>query len=162
MTRLFLCEDEAVLPSIREEDLLFPAAPLVKHCVGCFGCWLKTPGKCAIRDRCGVMPAYLTKCDEFIIISPIWYGGYSQRIKAVLDRSIGYMLPYFRMLNGEMHHQMRSAHGFALRVYFYGPCDAEEQDIARRMVRGNALNFGATGHSVSFLESEEAVRRALA
>ena len=48
------------------------------------------------------------------------YGGYSQSIKAVLDRSIGYLLPYFRLVGGAMHHQMRCDNPFALDVHFYG------------------------------------------
>lgn len=143
------------------EDLLFDANPVVKHCIGCFGCWLKTPGRCVMQDRCAVMPGYLAQCRELVIVSPLWYGGYSRPIKAVLDRSIGYMLPYFRLLEGEMHHQMRYDTSFRLSVCFYGDAREEEAQLARQVVAGNALNFGAAGHSVEFYPNTDAVCEAI-
>lgn len=136
-----------------EGDLLFPASPAIKSCIGCFGCWLKTPGRCAIPDRGASMPSLIKGCDELIIISPLLYGGFSASVKAVVDRSIGYVAPFFRMVNGEMHHKLKTDHSYRLSVFFYGPCDKEEQDIARELVKGNALNLGAAGHRVSFHDS---------
>ena len=118
-----------------KDDILFSARPIVNHCMGCFGCWIKTPAKCVIKDRCDVMTSYIPKCDELVVISPILYGGYSDNIKAVLDRSIGYILPYFRIVNGEMHHKMRYENPFKFNVHFYGECDVEDKSKCWKLRR---------------------------
>lgn len=146
---------EDIFRRFEGKALLFPASPQVSHCICCFGCWIKTPGQCVIPDRCSVMPSYLAQCSEVVIVSPITYGGYSPKIKAVLDRSIGYLLPYFRIINDGMHHQMRHKNAFQLSVWFYGECDETDKDIARRLVKANAINFGAKSYTVHFYGSVE-------
>ena len=127
------------------------------HCIGCFGCWIKTPGRCVIKDRASVLPSYFAQCSEVMIVSPILYGGYSANVKAVLDRSIGYLLPYFRYIDGQMHHQMRHQNPFQLNVHFYGTCGDNERSIAKRLVNANAINLGAAGCSVLFYETAEEI-----
>lgn len=147
-------EEEAKQLLLPKDAHIFAAKPPVKHCIGCFGCWLKSPGTCVIPDRCGRAPQILAKSEEMIIISRIVYGGYSPDIKAVLDRSIGYTMPYFRIVNGEMHHTMRYENPFKLTVHFYGESIGEkEAEIARRLVPANAINLGAESHNVFFHSS---------
>lgn len=141
---------------------LFSANPPVKHCIGCFGCWVKTPGTCVIHDRCASLPHLLSQSGEMIILSRITYGGYSPEVKAVLDRSIGYLLPYFRLVGGEMHHCMRYDNPLQLTVHFYGTDISKmEQEIARRVVSANAVNFGAKNHQTFFYDSAEKVLEAI-
>lgn len=154
--------DKDIFSDLGDNNILFSASPAVKYCIGCFGCWLKTPGKCVIEDRCGVIPSSMSRCDEVILVSPVLYGGYSHAVKAVIDRSIGYMLPYFRYVGGEMHHQMRYLKPFKLSVYFYGECGREEAHIAERLVKANAVNFGVNDYSVLFYDSIVSVREAIA
>lgn len=144
--------NEKKLINICKDDMIFSANPMVKHCIGCFGCWVKTPGQCVIKDRCDVITSYIPKCDEIVIISPILYGGYSERIKAVLERANGYILPYFRIVNDQMHHKMRYNNPFKLNVYFYGECYENEKHIAKRLVKANAVNLGAGDFSVNFID----------
>lgn len=153
--------EENLLSVFGENYTLFSASPVVKNCVGCFGCWVRTPGECVIKERCSVIPRYMSESNEVIIISPILYGGYSRRIKAVLDRSIGYVLPYFQTVNGEMHHQMRYNNPFKLTVYFYGECDEEEKEIACKLVKANEINLGAGDHRVLFFDNWDSIRKAL-
>lgn len=134
--------------------LILSAKPEVKHCVGCFGCWVKTPGKCVISDRSTVSPTWLAASHEMIILSRLVYGGFSPSVKAVLDRSIGYLLPYFRMLNNEMHHVMRYQNPFKLVVHFYGrQMTSSERELAPQLITANAINLGAGSSQVFFHES---------
>ena len=146
----------------KEKDFLsFSANPMVNNCVGCFGCWIKTPGKCLINDRCQIIPEYLSKCDELIVVSPIKYGSYSPEIKAVLERSIGYMLPYFRIINNEMHHKQRYKKTFSIKFLLYGKCDKEEIEIAKKLIKANALNFGTDNYFIDFFDSFENIKEKL-
>ena len=38
------------LPRKKESQYIDLSKLKIKNCVGCFGCWVKTPGKCVIRD----------------------------------------------------------------------------------------------------------------
>lgn len=158
MSRLIIYEIQNETLAAKKDDIMFSANPVVKPCMGCFGCWIKTPGRCVINDRCSDIPSYIAKCDEMILISPVLFGCYSEGIKAVIDRSIPYILPYFRIVDGEMHHKMRYKHSFKLTVLFYGECDIEERQIAESLVQANSVNFGAKSCEVKFFDTIEELR----
>lgn len=161
--RLFIYEadehNEDIFLGMSDGNFWFSALPPVKSCIGCFGCWIKTPGRCVLKDRCSVIPGYVARSSEVIIITPIVYGGYSPNIKAVLDRSIGYVLPYFRIVDSEMHHKIRYQNPFKLSVYFYGACDQEEKEIAGRLVKANAVNLGAGSYDIRFYDTIDSIRK---
>lgn len=143
-----------VLKELSDDIFVFPAKPDVRECRGCFGCWIKTPGECITKDRCSIVPKVMAESDEMIIFSRLVYGGFSPSVKGVLDRSIGYMMPYFRIVNNEMHHTKRYDHSFKLTVHFYGDQISErEKELSRKVIAGNALNLGASGHQVFFHKS---------
>jgi hypothetical protein len=86
------------------------------------------------------------------------FGGLSPDIKAVLDRSIGYILPFMRIVNGEMHHAPRHRMSRELRYVFYGAKTSDrEKETARYLIAANALNLGIENFSVSFLRSPDEV-----
>lgn len=143
------------------QDFYFPAQPVVARCMGCFGCWMKTPGRCVIQDRASVLPELLKECREVVIISPILYGGYSVAVKAAMERCIGYVLPYLRIVQGEMHHQLRYDHPFRLTVFFYGGCTPQQQQIAQQLPKANGLNLGAQQYEVRFLETADQAKEVI-
>ena len=140
------------IPGLREGDTVIPAAWLKKApCVGCFGCWIKTPGRCLLRDDIGDMAAHICEADGIAVISRCVYGGYSPEIKNVLDRSVGFLLPSFTIRgDGRMHHPVRSDRPKTLDVHFYGEVTARERETARRIVSANAVNFNIPENSVYF------------
>ncbi|MDR1796073.1 MAG: flavodoxin family protein [Clostridiales Family XIII bacterium] len=157
--RLILHDLVGPLPASLSESrkvVLFSASPAVKPCVGCFGCWLKTPGVCVIPDRGQAFAPLLGQCGTFVIVSRLVFGGYSADVKSVLDRGIGYMLPFFTVIKGETHHAPRFKGRFHLKVLFYGSAsDGEGRAAAQGLVRANAVNLCAKSHEVLFFESAQ-------
>lgn len=126
----------------------------MEPCVGCYSCWVATPGKCALRDGWEHMGWRIANCDELVIVSRCVYGGVSAFVKNVLDRSIPYLHPDFEMVAGRMHHKQRYEQKRKLRVFFYGKISAGEQTTAKRWVDAMAINMNLSVECVSF--SEEA------
>lgn len=92
----------------------------IRHCTGCFGCWVRTPGTCVLKDAYPHLGEQLAACDEFILISRCTYGGYSPIVCNVLNRTLSYVLPYFESRNGETHHRPRYEQTLTFTVFFYG------------------------------------------
>ncbi|HHV32444.1 MAG: flavodoxin family protein [Ruminococcaceae bacterium] len=131
----------------------------IHPCIGCFGCWVKTPAQCVIRDNYGDMGKFLSKCEKLVIVSKCCYGGFSPFIKNVMDRSISYCHPYFTIRNGEMHHRRRYENHFDLSVFFYGSNITEqEKRTAEDFVHANALNFDCQLKEIKFASTADSFR----
>ena len=114
----------------------------IKPCVGCFGCWLKTPGQCVIRDGYERMGTLIHQAEEVTVISRYTYGGFSSFVKNVIDRSIGWVLPYMEIYRGEMHHQRRYPEDKPITFIFRGSSFTEtEKEKARAYVEAVCVNF---------------------
>lgn len=127
----------------------------IRPCICCFGCWIKTPGRCVIHDSYDNMGALLSKCGRLIIVSRCCYGSYSPFVHNVLDRSISYMLPYFKTKNGETRHKNRYDNHILLTVYFYGDISVREKETARKLAGANGIGFFAQKTEVCFCEKIE-------
>ena len=89
------------IPVKGEYKLIKPQGD-IRHCIGCFGCWVKTPGQCVIHDGYENTGADMGKCSELILISKCCYGSVSPFVKNVQDRAISYIHPDFVIRKGEM------------------------------------------------------------
>ncbi len=141
-----------LLPDSADNLTIVSEHDVIHNCIGCFGCWIKTPGTCVIHDKYENMGKKLSKCEELIIISKCFYGGFSPFVKNLLDRSISYIHPYFTFRNGEMHHRRRYDNHIDLKVYFYGEDITEqEKQTADRLVRANSVNLDCSTENVTFI-----------
>ncbi|MBE6754041.1 MAG: flavodoxin family protein [Ruminococcaceae bacterium] len=130
----------------------------IKNCIGCFGCWVKMPGECVIRDDYCEMGRLFSQAEQILLVSRPVYGGYSPFVKNVLDRALGYLHPYFVRRKGETHHKRRYDNKIKLRPIFYGRVTEDERVIARRLVRANALNYDADYLEPAFFPDEQSLR----
>lgn len=141
-------------PKINEDIKVISMEKEINKCIGCFGCWIKTPASCVIKDDYGNLGKLFSQSDELIIISKIRYGGFSPFVKTVLDRNIGYILPYFTIRNNEMHHKSRYKKRMKLSVLGYGDdVTQKERKTLVGYVTAIGLNFNTLEPSVSFVNS---------
>lgn len=134
----------------------------IANCVGCFGCWTKTPGKCVIRDDAVKVYPRIAACDRILYISRLKYGGYDTTMKTMLERSIPVQQAFIRLLHRETHHIQREVAPKKAVIIGYGDISPEEQEIFLRLVERNAKNMNFERYRVMFVaenQIEQAVIR---
>ena len=130
----------------------------MKPCVGCFGCWNKTPGECVFKDGYDNMGYLIHHSDEVIVISRYTYGGFSGSVKNVFDRCLAYVLPQFEIVNGESHHQKRYDETKPFTFIFYGnDINEEEKKSAERYVKAVCTNMRSMVKEVIFWGGDEEI-----
>lgn len=60
----------------------------INNCMGCFHCWVKTPGKCIVRDDAIKTYPLIAKSENIIYVSKIKYGGYENEEKKIFEKLI--------------------------------------------------------------------------
>jgi multimeric flavodoxin WrbA len=152
---LYQEQAEKVLANV-EDTCVISDNHTIRNCIGCFGCWVKTPGQCVIKDGYENMGALLGRTKELIIISKMNYGGFSPFVKNVMDRSISYIHPYFQIRNKEMHHRRRYDNVIRIRVLFYGEnISQEEKNTANGYIEAVCVNLDARLEEIRFVTIKE-------
>lgn len=126
-------------------------------CRGCFACWLKHPGICAVKDEQEAVLRAMAASDIQVWITTVTFGGYGSALKKALDRAIPNILPFFTRVEGEVHHPLRYEKrcGFLVAGSLSEP-DEEAERIFHHLVRRNTLNLGGVAtESAVFLEETE-------
>ena len=122
----------------------------ISNCVGCFGCWTKTPGRCVIRDDATRVYPLIAASDKVLYVSRIKYGGYDTIMKTMLERAIPVQQAFLRIVQGETHHVQRAVTSKQTVMVAYGETSEEEQALFRRLVERNARNMNFASHRVVF------------
>ncbi len=131
-------------------------------CAGCFGCWVQTPGICVINDAARDVTKAIIQSDLVVYFTPVTFGGYSSQLKKALDRSIGLVLPFFKKIDGEVHHQARYEHYPRLMGVGVLPQADEKkertEDVRRiftTLVHRNAINMHAPAHAAGVVFQDQ-------
>lgn len=94
----------------------------IAHCVGCWSCWWKTPGKCAFKDLNEFYHEYIT-ADKAVFFAKITRGFVSANLKNLFDRMIPLYLPYTTYKTGESMHVKRYDKYPDIEFYYDGQFD---------------------------------------
>lgn len=114
----------------------------IKNCMGCFGCWTKTPGECVIGDYGNEIAKKIINSHRCIILSPIRFGSYSYVIKQAVDRFIPLISPFFRFVDGEVHHRVRyDKYPHLLPIGILTPYNKTQEELFKKLIRRNRINF---------------------
>jgi len=151
---------EEFLSTHETESLVFDYSK-VKPCVGCYRCWIKTPGICIHQeDKTNEVCAKIVNCDAVMILNEITYGGYSADIKAFLDRMIPNLSPYFEIIKKEMRHKRRYSRYPDWLTVGYGDSSEEEKRIYSELNYRNALNVRPKNYGALTVKDKAELKQA--
>lgn len=153
--RLLLLLGETLGNHGLESESIFLRDKHIAPCVGCFNCWLKTPGLCVVADDAREVSRAMIRSDLLIFFSPVTFGGYSWQLKKALDRSICLISPAFTKIGGEVHHKPRYPR--YPRLLGIGVAQRNNPESARifcNLVTRNAINLQAPAHAAAVLHDD--------
>jgi multimeric flavodoxin WrbA len=127
-----------------ETDILELGEMEIAGCVGCFGCWIKTPGVCVIDDISRDLARKIVSSDLLVYLTPIVFGGYSYHLKKAIERMICIVLPFFEKVDGEIHHAKRyDRYPSLIGIGIADSQNQSEERTFRELVARNAINMHA-------------------
>lgn len=91
-----------------ETENIILAEKNIRHCRGKFECWLKTPGRCTIRDDMDDLIPRFMGSDIVVFACPVYFDNVPSIMKNFIDRLTPVLLPYFEENEkGEYRHSKR-------------------------------------------------------
>jgi multimeric flavodoxin WrbA len=133
------------------------------QCVGCLNCFLKSPGRCRLRDDGARIVAAVAQADLVVFAAPMRMGFTSALLKRATDRIVPNVLPYIEVVDGECRHPMRYGHGIDLAlVVERGDATVEELAATEFIYQRLAKNLhGRFAWVMEITEGSKEVRHAL-
>jgi multimeric flavodoxin WrbA len=115
----------------------------LRYCIGCWGCWVKTPGECISRDASLEMDRAVIQADFLLWAAPLQMGFPSCLLKMALDKHLPLIHPYTMVVRGEAHHRKRYDRypRLGLLLDKEPTTDADDLQIVTDMFCRTALNF---------------------
>lgn len=151
--KLILSDKPLHFSSLSEGIRYFDLSALkIANCVGCFGCWTKTPGSCVIRDDATLVYPYIAASDRLLYVSRLCYGSYDSVMKTMLERAIPVQQAFIRIHGDETHHVQRAVAPKKATIIAYSDTaiDEEERKIFRQLVERNAYNMNFESFDIKF------------
>ncbi len=101
----------------------------LRYCVGCWGCWVKTPGECSNRDDSPEMGRAVINADFVLWAAPLKMGFPSELLKRANDKHLPLIHPYMEVDQGEAHHLKRYPRYPRLGLLLEPEADTDTRDL---------------------------------
>jgi multimeric flavodoxin WrbA len=94
-----------------ETDHILLADKKIRHCIGCFSCWFKTPGVCVFKDDEAELLRLYMASDIVVLAGPVYVGSVCGIMKDFIDRMLPLYDPHFGCdEQGRFYHLSRYDH----------------------------------------------------
>ncbi|NCD34428.1 MAG: flavodoxin family protein [Spartobacteria bacterium] len=105
----------------------------INPCTGCFSCWIRTPGLCALHDDINELNRDIYHAAAAAYIFPVHFGTYGSLFKTVLERSLPMALPFFKKITDKngltiTSHPARYAHKTKSLLFGIRPPEETKND----------------------------------
>ena len=88
-----------------DTQTIFLARKKIGHCLGCFSCWLKSPGECIQQDDMAELIEQYLASDVVVFATPLYNDNVSGIMKDFIDRLLPTGDPHFEKdPDGEVRH----------------------------------------------------------
>jgi len=131
----------------------------IHHCLSCYGCWLKTPGRCVQKDDMSelLFDRYLA-ADLVVLASPIYHATMNARMKLFVERTLPMMDPLGEPPEGGGHPHRFAKTPRVVTLSVAGYWDQsmfEALSLTWRIILGDDLIAEIYRHSSEFLTMPE-------
>ncbi len=126
----------------------------LRYCVGCWGCWVKTPGQCVSCDASLEIDRAVIQADFNLWAAPLKMGFPSELLKMALDKHLPLIHPYVVVAYNEAHHRPRYPRypRIGLLLEKEPATDTGDLEIVRDIFNRTAINFKTR---LDFMETTE-------
>jgi multimeric flavodoxin WrbA len=113
----------------------------ISRCIGCYTCWVKTPGICVFRDDMVEVLKESVRSDFLLFASPVITGYISALLKRPIERLLPLSLPYISLVEGRLQHPHRygKAQQAGLVLWSGEDLDRDTCEIIDRMFKSNLV-----------------------
>jgi multimeric flavodoxin WrbA len=129
-----------------EVENVFLVEKKIHHCMGCFHCWIKTPGKCTIKDDMAGLLEKFNGADLIVYATPLYIDNVSGLMKVFMDRLVPLADPHFGPdANGECRHAFQKGRKIP-KIGVIANCGFPEQShfqVLRLLFKRIARNMGS-------------------
>lgn len=73
----------------------------INHCLGCYGCWMKTPGICVQNDGMGDVINRHKDIDLLVLAAPLYFFSVPGKVKTYWDRTMPLFLIDLKKYKGQ-------------------------------------------------------------
>lgn len=118
----------------------------VQPCVNCGYCTKVKPGRCATRDDGDWLYPKVERANALVVVSPVVFGGFSFKLKRVIDKFGLFMDSHYFVQDGEL--VKGGLRGRRLRFFAIGagdPADGEAEAFERLVCETLRITRGSGG-----------------